>query len=223
MMNKLLVALFLSAAAVAVNGQDNPPCYICGDEGERVTDPTFVVEVPGQLARTCEEVEAAGLAGLISEAQCGFLPGIFAVPCGCEEIPVPVNPIEPVPENLPEEGGPMTNDEPIPENLPEEGGPMTNDEPVPENLPEEGGPMTNDEPVPENLPEDADPATNDEPIPEQFEGSEVPSDMPSLMPSGAPSVMVTDEGATDAPSGSMTVAGSAVAVAMTAVVAVFMM
>eukprot|EP00529_Nitzschia_sp_RCC80_P036605 CAMPEP_0113456826 /NCGR_PEP_ID=MMETSP0014_2-20120614/9089_1 /TAXON_ID=2857 /ORGANISM="Nitzschia sp." /LENGTH=192 /DNA_ID=CAMNT_0000348295 /DNA_START=130 /DNA_END=708 /DNA_ORIENTATION=- /assembly_acc=CAM_ASM_000159 len=192
MMNKLLVALFLSAAAVAVNGQDNPPCYICGDEGERVTEATFVVEVPGQVARTCEEIEAAGLNGLISEAQCGFLPGIFAVPCACA--PIPVNPIEPVPENLPEEGGPMTNDEPIPENLPEDGGPMT----------------------------------NDEPIPEQFEGSEVPSDMPSLMPSGAPSVMVTDEGATDAPatdapSGSMSTAGSLVAVAMTAVVAVFMM
>ena len=180
MMNKLAVALFLSAAAVAVNGQPgqpeagNPPCYICGDENQRVTEPEFVVEVPGQVARTCMEVEEAGLAGLITEAQCGFLPGIFAVPCGCEEVeetdePVPVNPIEPVPENLPE---------------------------------------------------------TDEPD-ETVAASDVPSDMPSLMPSGAPSVMTgeggTDAPGTDAPSASMTVAGSAGAVAMAAAVAVFMM
>ena len=180
MMNKLAVALFLSAAAVAVNGQEpgNPPCYICGSEFERVGLPDFVVEVPGQIARTCKEVEDAGLDGLISQAQCGFLPGIFATPCECEEIPEPA-----------------TNDEPIPENLPE------TEDPIPVN------------PI--------------EPVPEEFDDSDVPSDMPSLMPSGAPSVM-TGEGGTEAPgpsepSASMTVAGSAGAVAMAAVVAVFMM
>ena len=67
----------------------NPFCYVCGEEGIKVTIPDG--SMPGADI-TCAEAEAAGLARFITEANCAlieFAQYLINGACGCGLTPSP--------------------------------------------------------------------------------------------------------------------------------------
>jgi len=60
-----------------------------------VTDFDAIFEFPGQPSVPCGELEKAGISGIIPLSQCGFLPGLVADKCKCQN--ESLRPITPVP------------------------------------------------------------------------------------------------------------------------------
>ena len=80
-----------------------PPCNVCG-EGLEITNPDFVVEIPGQRPATCSAFALAGTGGFIDPDTCPAIPGLI-MGCGCAAIsgapvtaaPVTAAPVTPAP------------------------------------------------------------------------------------------------------------------------------
>jgi hypothetical protein len=87
-------ALQVAAAALLAmtNAQDEPICYVCGSPNRRVGNPRGVINLPdndyGIDSATCQEIENAGLDGLLPPFACeatvdyAFL---FTLTCQCED------------------------------------------------------------------------------------------------------------------------------------------
>jgi hypothetical protein len=57
-------------------------CYICGEEGSKVSLPNAIINVIGE-AMTCSELETLALGGGISPEECPYLPVVSFLTCGC--------------------------------------------------------------------------------------------------------------------------------------------
>jgi len=80
-------------------------CSVCGP-GMCVTDFDAIFEFPGQPAARCEDLEKAGLNGIVPLSQCGFLPSLIMDKCECQNgslMHPPTSPTKPTrtPTNAP--------------------------------------------------------------------------------------------------------------------------
>ena len=75
-----------------------PVCSVCPD-GEPVTNPDEIVELPDQPETTCGELQESGLEGLISPELCPVVQGSVPLLCGCgaAETDPPVEPVTDAP------------------------------------------------------------------------------------------------------------------------------
>jgi cell division septation protein DedD len=94
----MLRIFLLSSLVMAIYGF--PPCNVCG-AGKIVGKPEETVTHPitGQ-SMSCGNLEQAGLAGFVSEADCDVLPQFIAEICICKFIiltPAPYSPVTPAP------------------------------------------------------------------------------------------------------------------------------
>lgn len=75
---------------------ENPICYVCGDSNRAITIPDVELDVPENFQEfvnggtvTCQQVQDAGLLGMIPEFLCSLIGinPVFSEPCGCMEVP----------------------------------------------------------------------------------------------------------------------------------------
>jgi hypothetical protein len=121
---------FLSALAyliVDVAAQGYPPCYVCGAPGCTLDNPNGVIQIPPEIdapidSATCQQINDAGLAGLIPPNLCGLTDNAEARElCGCNcpnavaptPAPAPVSAPVPVPAVTPAPV-PVTAPAPVP-------------------------------------------------------------------------------------------------------------
>jgi len=69
-------------------------CSVCG-VGKEVTSPNAIFSFPGQPATPCGELEEDGENDILSSDQCGILPNLISLLCGCQSIGAPPSPPSP--------------------------------------------------------------------------------------------------------------------------------
>jgi hypothetical protein len=85
MFRNLIVVTFLVAAARS-NGET---CSVCGDKWV-VGAPDALVSFPGQFSISCEQLQVAGMSGLIPLHQCEMFRPLLLDVCSCQELMVDV-------------------------------------------------------------------------------------------------------------------------------------
>jgi hypothetical protein len=71
----------------AVGRLENPPCSVCGDDDQTVTDYPAVFEWPGQPRTTCGLLQIDGAMGHLPADYCSLLPDLIQEICRCQPIP----------------------------------------------------------------------------------------------------------------------------------------
>jgi hypothetical protein len=97
----LFLVLFRVASNVPIvlAQGENPTCYVCGDASRVVTNPDVELDVPENFQEftngskvTCQQVQDAGLLGMLPDFLCSLISinPVFQEPCGCMEAPTGV-------------------------------------------------------------------------------------------------------------------------------------
>jgi hypothetical protein len=126
---KLKAISFLSALvylSVDVAAQGYPPCYACGAPDCTLDNPNGVIQIPPEIdapidSATCQQINDAGLAGLIPPELCSLTDNAAArelCGCNCPNAVAPTPPPAPVTAPVPV---PAVTPAPVPVTAPVDG------------------------------------------------------------------------------------------------------
>ena len=85
--NKVVDARLSSTASFRKHRGLQSICYACGAPDRMVTSLEATIDVPTQGAVSCEDIEAAGLNGLVQDELCGLMQEQASRACGCAANP----------------------------------------------------------------------------------------------------------------------------------------